>query len=103
MRKCWTVKHGSIKSILENYDELKGTWKTSKNIVTNTEMKTRIIGVESKMETCHFVFGLLLGETIFVNCDNLSMALQSSSASAYDDQSTESMTDTNVDAHRFVL
>lgn len=66
--------------------QLKKTWQTllRQTLVTNTGMKARIVGV-SKLETFEFVFDLLLGET-FVSCDNLSMPLQSSNASASDGQ-----------------
>ena len=70
----WTVRHDSIASIIDNYEELKLTFDKSKKIFKDTEMKTRIIGVESKMNEFDFLSGLLVSEFLFRNCDNLSKA-----------------------------
>ena len=58
------------------------TWQDALDIVKNTEMKSRIIKVSTKMESFEFFFGFMLGETILSHSDNLSRTLQSSTISA---------------------
>ena len=78
------VEHGSIASIIiDNYEELKLTFDRSKKIVKDTEMKSSIIGVESKMNEFDFLFR---------NCDNLSKVLQSDTISANEGQRIANMT-----------
>ena len=55
-------------------------------------MKSRILGIESKMDDFESLFGLVLGELIFGNCGNLSKALQSENISASEGQTTANMT-----------
>ena len=88
----WTVKHGSIQSIIDNYEELQLTFDRAKKIVKDTEMKSRIIFIESKMNEFGFLFGLLLSEFLFRNCDNLSKALQSDTISASEGQRIANIT-----------
>ena len=45
----WTVRADSLKSILDNYQALQETWQTSLDVVKDTEMKCRILGVSSQM------------------------------------------------------
>ena len=49
-------------------------------------MKSRIIGVESKMNEFDFLLGMLASEFLFPNCDNLSKALLSDTISASEGQ-----------------
>ena len=57
-------------------------WDWSLEVLKDTEMKSRIIGVKSIMAKFSFYFGSCLGEKILRQTDNLSRALQSSSISA---------------------
>ena len=54
-------------------------------------MKACILGIESKMDDFEFLFGLLLGELIFGNCDNLSKGLQLENISASEGQNNANM------------
>ena len=87
-----TVKHGSIASIIDNYEELKLTFDKSEIIVKDTEMKSRIIGVESKTNKFDFLSGLLVSEFLFRNCDNVRKALQPDTISASEGQIIANMT-----------
>ena len=88
----WTVRKDSISSILQNYEELRVTFDKGKQLVNDMEMKACILGIGSKMDDFEFLFGLLLGELIFGNCDNVSKALQSENISASEGQTTINMT-----------
>ena len=60
----WTVRVDSLKSVLDNYDALMDTWEEALHIVRDTEMKARIDGIVSQMQTFDFAFGTVLGELI---------------------------------------
>ena len=45
----WTVHGDSLSSIISNYAILQDTSEKSKDEVTDTEMKSRIIGVSAQM------------------------------------------------------
>ena len=47
----WTVKGSSFKSVAQNYGTLQELWCESKDSTKDTEMKARIIRVESQMKT----------------------------------------------------
>ena len=78
----WTVRGKALASVLNNHDELMKLWDWSLEILKDTEMKSRIIGVKSIMAKFSFYFGCCSGENILRQTDNLSRALQSSSISA---------------------
>ncbi len=88
----WTIKAKSLKSILSNYQTLQLLWEESLNATTDHEMKCRIRGVASYMESFDFFFGVTLGELILCHSDNLSMTLQSPNMSAAEAQQVVSMT-----------
>ena len=46
----WTVRAEALQNILENYEVLHELWIESVDAVTDTEMKARILGVESQMK-----------------------------------------------------
>ena len=53
-----------------------------KGISLNRDVKLRIIGCKSQMETFDFYFGLKLGKLLFSHADKLSQTLQSEKMSA---------------------
>ena len=67
------------------------TCDKGKQLVNDTEMKACILGIESKMDDSEFLFGLLLDELIFGNCDNLSKGLQLENISASEGLTTANM------------
>ena len=47
----WTLRAASLQSVLDNYEVLLGVWDESKNSQIESEMKARIIGVETQILT----------------------------------------------------
>ena len=82
----WTVCADSLKSILDNYKALQATWTTALEVVKDTELKCRIIGVMSQMKTFNFVYGVMLGHLVLAHSDNLSRTLQKKDISAAEGQ-----------------
>lgn len=80
----WTVRAESLASIMTNYNELQELWKKAQTATSDTEMKARIQGIASQMETFRFMFGLLLSEMILRHTDKLSQTLQNPNLSSTD-------------------
>ena len=78
----WTVCASSLQSILDNYEVLLSVWDECKDSKLDSEIRTRIIGVETQMLTFEFLFGVSLGAAILSHSDNLSKTLQHVSLSA---------------------
>ena len=72
----WTVSANSLASIIANYENIQLLWETALHATSDTEMKARINGVESQMQSFKFLFGLILSELILRQIDKLSQALQ---------------------------
>ena len=65
----WTVHADSLLSIIENYSVLHNTWDEALEISRDTEMKARILRVQSQMMKFGFLFGVVLGEIILRHTD----------------------------------
>ena len=72
----WTVRTVSLQSVLDNYEVILTLFEESKEYPLDTDIKTRIIGVEAQMSTFYFLFGVSLGALILTHSDNLSKTLQ---------------------------
>ena len=72
----WTVCAQSLSSILVNYDNLQLLWETAFKSTTETDVKARIRGIVSQMDTFKFFFSLSLCELILHHTDKLSQTLQ---------------------------
>ena len=72
----WTVRAESLYSILANYDHILLLWETGVHETSNTEMKARILGVRSQMQSFNFLFCIVLSEMILRHTDKLSKTLQ---------------------------
>ena len=59
----------SLGSVIANYAALQETFEESIDTVTDTEVKSRLIGVSAQMKTINFLFGTLLGELILKHSD----------------------------------
>lgn len=68
----WTVCAQSLGSIIANYKELQQLWEEALTATSDTEMKVKIQGIASQMETFRFLFGLLLSDMILRHTDMLS-------------------------------
>ena len=88
----WTIRAESLQSIIDNYTALLETWQESLGATKDTEMRARIIGVSSQMNTFSFFFGVMLGQLLFSHSDNLSRTLQKRDISAAGAQEVASMT-----------
>ena len=88
----WTVRADAFKSMMDNYQVLQETWITGIEIVKDTEMKCRLLGVSSQMKTFNYFFGVMLGQLVLVHCDNLSRTLQKRNVSAAEGQMVANLT-----------
>ena len=79
----WTVQANCFQRIINNYRFLYELWdECLKESGLNRDVKSRIIGCKSQMETFDFYFGLKLGKLLFSHTDKLSQTLQSEKMSA---------------------
>ena len=88
----WTVRADSLNSILENYSILLDFWQEAVDIVADSEMKARILGVSYSMKSFNFLFGICLGHFVLRFSDNLSRSLQSTHMSAVEGQHIANIT-----------
>lgn len=71
----WTVRADSLAAILENYQVLQMLWEETTITTSDTDMKARIRGIASQMETFQYLFSLILSEMILRHTDKLSYTL----------------------------
>ena len=88
----WTVRAASLSSVIENYTVFQDLWPECLDCTKDTETKARILGAEAQMKTFNYLFGILLGEVILRNTDNLSRTLQHQHLSAAEGQHVVSLT-----------
>ena len=93
----------SLKSIQSNYSVLQGLWQAVLDDNVHPEVRTRVIGVQTKMESFDFFFGISLAELVLSHGDNLSATLQSSTISATEGQHVASMTKQLLTKEKFYL
>ena len=67
-------------------------WEEAREIVTDSETRARIIGVQSMMMTFEYLFGLVLGERILKHTDYLSKTLQNPSLTASEGEQVAELT-----------
>lgn len=80
-----------MQSILNNYAVLRDLWIESLDAVKNTEMKARIQGVSSQMDSFEYFYGVSFGNLILRHSDNLSRTLQKADISAAEGQEAATM------------
>ena len=73
----WTVRGDTLKALINNHNELMGGWENDIPTTTNTDMKARMIGVQTTMRKLQFSFGCLVGAKILSQIGILSKTLQS--------------------------
>ena len=78
--------------VLDNYEVLLSVWEESKNSQIDSEMKARIIGIETQMLTSNFLFGISLGILILQHSYNLSKSLQHDTITAAEGQQLARLT-----------
>ena len=77
----WTVRPNSLASIIANYPDIRTLWEEALLATTDSEIKARIRGIASQMQTYQFLFALILSEMILRHTDMLSKTLQNSQLS----------------------
>ena len=82
----------ALGGIIENYEYLQDLWEWAIENCHETDISSRLRGVQSQMKKFEFLFCLKLGFTLFSNCDNLSKSLQGVSVSANEGQELAKMT-----------
>ena len=97
----WTVRANCFERIIDNYRFLYELWEECLNESgLNRDVKTRIIGCKSQMETFDFCFGLTIGKLLFSHTDKLSQILQSKKTSAVSSKRLVTLTiETTSDLH----
>ena len=79
----WTVRANCFQRIIDNYSFFFELWDECLKVLgLNRDVKSRIIGCKSQMETFDFYFGLKLGKLLYSPTDKLSQTLQSEKMSA---------------------
>ena len=72
----WTVRAESMKSILPNWVALQQVWNESLDGNFEPEIKGRIIGVKSQVNTFNYFYGVTMLQLVLKHSDNLSKTLQ---------------------------
>ena len=75
----WTVRAESMESILDNWVASQQVWDESRDGNLESEIKGRIIGVKSQMNTFNYFYGVTTLQLVLRHIDNLSKTLQKSS------------------------
>lgn len=86
------MRADSVASILANYNEIKVLWERALLVTSETEMKARIRGIDSQMNSFRFFFGLQLSQVILRHTDKLSATLQNPALSSVEGQEIASLT-----------
>ena len=72
----WTLRAASLSAILKNCGTLMKLWGWAEDNVSDSDMKARIIGVQTKMQTFSFFYGLQLAIVVLSHSDNFSSSFQ---------------------------
>ena len=72
----WTVRAASLSAILKNYGTLMKLCGWAQDNVSDSDMKARIIGVQTKLQTFSFFYGRKLAILVLSHSDSLSSSLQ---------------------------
>ena len=94
----WTLR--AAQSVLDNYEVLLGVWEESNKSQIDSEMKARIIGIQTKMLTSNFFFGISLEILILQHSDNLSKSLQHDTITAAEGQQLAKL---SIDVRKSIL
>lgn len=78
----WTVRAKSLRSIIDNFEDLMTLWEWSLDNCNVSDITARVRGVKKSMKSFDYFFGSNLGELILGHSDNLSKTLQNPKLSA---------------------
>ena len=96
---CPTRWIASLQSVLDSYEVLLGVGEEFKNSQIDSEMKAKIIGIETQILTFNFLLGISLGTLILQHSDNLSKSLQHDTITAAEGQPMAKLT---IDVLKFI-
>ena len=100
----WTVCAVSLQSIIDNYMVFQALWEELRDVLTNSEIRARLVGVEAMTGNFDFLFSLVLGECILKHTDNLSKTLQCPGFTATEAQQCAALVKSSVScAHQKCL
>ena len=85
------IRAASLSAILKNCGTLMKLWGLTQDNVSNSDMKARIIGVQTKMQTFSFFYGLQLAIVVLFHSDNLSSSLQRAELCTMDAQKMQAL------------
>ena len=78
--------------VLDKYEVLLGVWNEVLSLQLDFEMRARITGVNTRMHTFDFLFGVSLGNHLRCHTNNLSKTLQHKSLSSAESQTVAKIT-----------
>ena len=79
----WTVRADSLASVRINYATLQNSLDSFSEMASrDMEMSAKVNGIASQLEKFEFLFGVMLGEKVLQQADNLSRTLQKKELSA---------------------
>ena len=96
----WTVKADSLCSVINDYSVFQEFWEKARDIISDSETRARIAGVEAYMSKFEYIFDLVLGECVLRHTDNLSKTLQSPKLNASEGQRIAELTCLTVERIR---
>ena len=80
----WTVRATCLQRVIDNYEALMKVWiHCLDNGKMESELKGRIIGVKTQMESFELYFGLHLGARLYPHTNNLARSVQNKGMSAW--------------------
>ena len=80
----WTARATSFQRFIVNYNQIFELWHVGLESATlDSDAKARMIGCENEMKIFEFLFGLNLGQKLFVHTDDLSKTLQGSKSAIF--------------------
>ncbi|CAB4030796.1 zinc finger MYM-type 1-like [Paramuricea clavata] len=88
----WTVRAICFERVIDNYNVILKLWDECLKTKLPPDIRGRIIGCSTQMESFDFYFGLHLGVTIFRHTDNLSATLQKANMSSISGQHNTKLT-----------
>ena len=76
----WTVRADSLASVRINYATLQNSLDSFSEMASrDMEMSAKVNGIAFQLEKFEFLFGVMLGEKVLQQADNLSCTLQKKS------------------------
>ena len=88
----WTVRSSCFNKVFERYESLQKLWNVCLGEKLEPDVRARIVGCQTQMESFSFFFGLLLSHRLYSLIDNLSKTLQKEKMSAVEGQRLANLT-----------